>query len=494
MKKIIPILAIIIIAVGAIAYFGNTEYAVNACQNKYAYEPAYRCCGETLSESNPGINIPANNNFYCPTGARRCEVYPTTLSGISGTGWYKGRINCQVNFLGQYWCDDAVRLQENEWVDIQSGQHVFQNSGSTQQLRYKTYSLKLCEGSFTEACPVVAGSTQCGFETNEDIFLPDGKTGAPGNFAYTVPYGSCYVWYPDFSRHVVGDTCEDCDNNYDCIQLYGKKYTKNGVDYAVASCDGQNLQLFGCVPEGSNVCVDWRDANDNNVYDSGEECLEWGKQTLCDLVTTQAVQCCPGTDSCGGNSFCNPEKYTCEVTAECQYDYECGVVTECTSLPPPSKLKKPVCNDGQCGWDSTNVECCIKSDCPSGKYCDFDNTCKTEPVVKDVCPFACCQNEEAYFDKDCPSSSPVCCADNTCESSVSECSGNNGDQCVADSQCDDEDPCTLDICVDRTTGNTCLNKYNKELPGCGGIVIGDWVWIAIAIGVVVVALVVVVLI
>lgn len=442
--------------------------AAAQCQNIYARFPSYRCCGEATTETNDNKNLPAGSYWQCPTTASRCEVkVPQIPYGSSLTGWYKGSKNCQPDWLGTFWCSDASRMTDNTWLQLAPGDYVLQNSGQPQTFQEKVYGLKLCEGSFTSACPRVPGSTQCGFTTSDPVFLADGLTDAPGSFSYTVPQGECYSYFPVINRRVIGDTCETCSSTADCATLYGSTYTYQGVQYG-SVCTGNSVQLYDCLSTGSTTCTEWYDSNDNGVQDSGEQCINSVQAPRCDLYLSLPVECCPGTSSCGSQAFCDPSTYKCVSTAQCTKPTDCGHTVSCdwtTQL-----LKTPDCVSGQCDWDEQAVECCNDYNCPSGEYCDSDWTCKTKPTVKQPCPYQCCSNEQAYFDKTCQASSPVCCPDHSCATTAQACGGSGGiDLCLSDADCDDSDPCTVDKCAPRTgQGNVCVNSYDKDLPGCGG--------------------------
>jgi len=412
-----------------IASFFPGELTGGDCKNIYGYFPSFRCCDETLLVDETihtlyGGLWPFGEPAYwhCPDTATYCKVYID--NEFCGTPYNK-------------W--DILRANGNsEWGNCNTWFNLYPNDAirttSTVTIKYKYWGLKLCECSLSpcgEPCPKVFGSTQCGFVTNDDIYDENGLIKIDGiflpgqGFSYTVPKGGCYTYYPDVNRHIIGDTCEECESTQECLSRYPNYYNYLGKAYG-AVCDGSNAQLYDCIANGPDICVDWReDANGNNV-----ECREYTASSRCDKFLAVPIECCPGTSSCGPQGFCNPDTWRCETTAECNYDWECGSVVQCDYTT--KMLKTPKCQSGQCTFLEEPVDCCIDINCPTEWFCDSDYKCKEKPTVKQPCPFECCENEPYYFDRECPLSEPICCGNNVCAETLEACGGHQPD---CESQC-----------------------------------------------------------
>lgn len=404
----------------------------DSCEPIYAYYKSYRCCDEEKVQVNNNFAVTPSGFFQCPSWSRYCNAYtPIGQGGILPIlwRWYAGTGNCGSNFFGQFSCSEGYELTSNQWNFMEPGAYCYQNSGSTQTMKYEIWDYKLCDcqlGPCGVPCPAVPGSTNCGFVTGDDIFLENGLVEANGvnigfgQFSYTVPFNDCYSYYPETNRHDIGNTCEACDNTNDCASKYPDRYTYNGKEFG-AVCSGNSVQLYDCLATGASVCTQWNDANENNQHDPGETCEKYGKKTRCDLYLDIPVQCCPGTSSCGPNAFCDSD-YVCKQTADCPggQDFECGQNVQCDFVS--TTLKTPWCRpDKSCDFKEQDVECCSDVNCPSGYYCDFpDYTCKVKPTTKQPCPYDCCQGEVAYFDKVCANNG-VCCGNNECANAVEEC-------------------------------------------------------------------------
>jgi len=222
---------------------------------------------------------------------------------------------------------------------------------------------------------------------------------------YTVPPGECYL--AKKSRHVCGYTNETCESNSECVA--GHSFVYNGMG---AECHTGLLQLYGCQKE---ECL---------VTSPSGDCL-FGRQGFCSTTETIRVQCCPGAGSCGIGSTCSPETFTCvsSGTVECNDDFDCsGWQTRCD--PNTLELGGNKCVNNKCAWvSSQNVECCYSFNCPVGQTCS-NNKCIVPAVEPLPCPFECCEDEPAYFDRS-PPTGMVCCADNSIANSLEEC-GNGG--------------------------------------------------------------------
>jgi hypothetical protein len=415
---------ILVLGIAAVAVFGPwVELGViEACQNIYGYFPSFRCCDEiqdyqgsrTLSYTL--FNYDSNQIYQCPSFLRRCEVRLTDTGTLSYTGTiYRGSDNCaRAGPFAESWsCSDDTAIAKSQWYDIQPGEYVHIVGEGSIVIDYKHFRSILydCGLAGCSTGSPVLGADGCGFNTNMNIYDQMGRikitADAQAQYAYTVPYKSCYTYYPETNRHIIGDTCEECTDNQDCVDRYGSSYTYLGQEYG-ATCDGSHVQLYTCQETGSDICVKWREDSSG----TNQECLEEGKQTRCDLYLAIPVQCCPGTSGCGPNAFCNPDTYVCEQTAECTADTDCGHTVQCDYAD--TTLNTPKCISGQCGFDERDVECCADINCPVGYYCAADYTCKEKSPVPQECPYECCENEQEFFDRPC-ALGEICCDDHTCQ-------------------------------------------------------------------------------
>lgn len=426
-------LILLVLAIAGVFIIGPwTELgAISSCQNIYGYYPAYRCCDETMDWQGSKtltystISYDNGQTYKCPDTASHCEVILSNPNFAAGTNVYKGITNCrQTGLFGEAWiCDDDEVVPIGVRFSVPSGTWVHLVGQASVNIEYEHYRYVLCDCSISPCgvpCPGVLGADGCGFNTNMDIYDQLGRikitADAQGSYAYTVPLGSCYTYYPEINRHVIGDTCEECSDDSDCASRYGDSYTYLGTEYG-ATCGAGYVQLYSCQDNGAEVCVKWRE--DSSGFQ--QECLEYGQQTRCDLYLSIPVQCCPGTNDCGPNAFCNPDTYMCEDTAECTQDTDCGHTIQCDYAD--TTLNTPVCQAGECTFDERDVDCCGDINCPDGWYCAADYTCKEKTDIQDPCPYQCCAGEEEFFDRPC-APGLICCDDHTCQQS---CDGTGAD-------------------------------------------------------------------
>lgn len=426
MKTAIIVILAVALAGGFLYFSGGwSELGLitgSACQNIYGYYPSFRCCDEILDWSGSKtlsytlFTFDNSQTFQCERTMSHCEVLLSDANLLSGSKVYVGSADCSQEglFSETFSCTNDKEIPIGSWVDVPGGSWVHLVGQNNVKIDFKKYRNKLCECSLSPCgtpCPGVLGSDGCGFNTNDDVYDENGKikvnADAQSQYAYTVPMGDCYAYYPDINRHIIGDTCEECEDNSDCKNRYPITYNYLGTEYG-ATCGGGYVQLYSCQATGSEVCTAYREDTSGNTQD----CMEYGKSTRCDIYRAIEVQCCPGDSSCGVNSFCNPDTYTCKVTAQCTYDQDCGVTVMCDFTT--NTLKTPVCSSGTCGFDTQNVGCCDDSNCASGYYCSADYTCREKTDVKQVCPYQCCEDIDQYFDRSCAIGN-ICCDDNTCK-------------------------------------------------------------------------------
>jgi hypothetical protein len=219
-----------------------------------------------------------------------------------------------------------------------------------------------------------------------------------------VPYGECYYYTTDSMRQIIGDTCEQCSSDDDCVAGHTYKYYYNGKYYGAEATTATQISLYGCKNYGQR-CV-----NKDVLPSIGEKCFAYAIDSRCEVIATVPVQCIPGSSTCGTNAFCDPNTFTCKSTAECVYDWECGTGTTCDYTT--KTLKTPKCSSGKCTWVTQSVECCYDVNCPDGYMCSQEHKCVKIINPKTNCPYECCVNDPDYFDKKCPNDIP--CIDHKC--------------------------------------------------------------------------------
>lgn len=230
---------------------------------------------------------------------------------------------------------------------------------------------------------------------------------------YTVPTGYAYSYVDSEKRHICGYLEEACTGDSDCI---GHPLT---WDIAGDSeCSNGYLNRYGC-RQYSEQCVEWD-------TDNKERCLERKTLSRCEVVERRAVQCCPYTDSCG-EGVCDPETFTCQMPpeVECTFDWECGQAQYCDRELKQILAKKCVGNSCETQVIQS-VECCYDMDCPLNYYCSAQYTCLPSAPPTAECPYACCVNEQGFFDKPAPPGK-VCCPDHTIADSLDKCGTTPGD-------------------------------------------------------------------
>lgn len=220
-----------------------------------------------------------------------------------------------------------------------------------------------------------------------------------------------------YGTTAIADCCEPpyaCDDGNPC--------TENDL------CE--NPEVPNCGP--TTCCGTPKVCDDGNpcTYDGceGGECIFTPKVCNDGLLCT--------IDSCNpGNGQCVFQPKTCDDQEVCTAD-SCNPQTgECTNTPNCQDPAQP-----QCCADGTESYCCTSS---NGLCCTNPNRCCAE--CQTCCEAGCCGPWQ------------ICCNGQCCGGTCLTASCVD-DQCVTSPACDDDNPCTEDICTPGLCGAyTCDN-------------------------------------
>ncbi|MBD3310523.1 hypothetical protein GF351_04850 [Candidatus Woesearchaeota archaeon] len=191
------------------------------------------------------------------------------------------------------------------------------------------------------------------------------------------------------------------------------------------------LMMFSAGTQCEMDCPDDSECDSDDDCAEGEVCMAWGLGTL-----VLGCGCFPeGTESCETSADCDAGLVCCEgVCAEFCCDNE-PCFTRCCGY-----------GSGAYCAPSDDFECCTSdTDCIDDNHCT-DDSC--DPVT------GICLHEPIT----CEESPPNPCTDQACDPATG-CEFNPiPDCCYSDRQCDDNDPCTFDECVE----NECENEMTYD--------------------------------
>jgi len=413
-KVIAAIMFSLVLLVGLGAYLGHRAglFAVaDTFTPIYCNDYEFTCCNEQLISSfDQSWGTRQGDLFTCSASADRCQV-DFSVNPSSNIWLFKSSNinNCHyasgIFVTDGYVCTDGVSLGSEFHGQIQPNDVVyitatFEYLTPSFPISIDTYKSRLdyCgRAGCTTGVPVL-GADKCTFQTDKSIYGTAGqiiKTPSASSTSYTVPKTTCVLAYQSGDRHICGNKEEQCAVDTDC----------SGHTYGNKECSARNLQTYGCKK--------YTDPNSATSYDTGWTLGSDLSYTAsrCEITSTQQVQCCGDTD-CGSNAFCDHTTFTCKQQVQCTQNSDCGVSQTCDWTT--NQLKTPVCQSGQCSYNTQAVGCCLDTNCPQGYFCAADRTCKESSVPKQACPFACCSQSSSYFDKPCVSGE-TCCGDNTCK-------------------------------------------------------------------------------
>jgi len=416
MKKKNKVLIILSILILGIIFYGSKSgwfaFTISGFTPIFCNDYSFTCCAEVLSYTQH-FTVDSYDSFVCPSSATRCVVKVVS----SPYSIFIGSKNCKYEWhwsdLGYSWrCDDEQEIKgtESREFTIYPGWQVYGKPGIVPaNLQIKVYREELrfygrAGGMGPPEQPggyPVSGADGCSF--NPTATYKNGKLVKYDISAtsYVVKQGECVMNWVSGDRHICGYVEESCRSDKDC----------GGHTYGNYECSGRTLQKYGCREFSKPYYLEkYGIGYAFKPFEiSDEESKVDSLKTLsrCEIVESIPVQCC-GDNDCGPNAFCDVgNTWTCKETVECVNDEDCGVSLQCDFAN--KQLKKPVCSLGKCTWQILqNIECCSSKDCPSGYFCDENYKCKEGIISKKECPFECCEDEELYFDKSCPSDKPYC--------------------------------------------------------------------------------------
>lgn len=245
---------------------------------------------------------------------------------------------------------------------------------------------------------------------------------------------------------------QDCNDEVDCTQDF--------CELSTATC--QHIPLNAMCPSDDNVCT-------RNICYSGVGCMVG--------VEEQNGQSCNSGDACAAEASC--QSGACQVTSykSCDDGNECtndsceaalGCVFTANSNPCndfSDYTTNDTCFSGICkGAGGTN---CIKpSDCDDGNDCTvlacIDGVCQTNgPACDDgiACTVdSCLPGGTCKHDPQ----DALCSSGEWCDSGIMDIAGNGCTQCTDSSQCDDQNTCTTDICLDGQCLHHAVNAAGES--------------------------------
>ncbi len=258
----------------------------------------------------------------------------------------------------------------------------------------------------------------------------------------------------------LGDHCCDADNDCD-----------DGDPCTTDACRQGRCVHPRTSDEPRCGCVDFGDMCDDNNPCSDDVCDEFTRRCAYTAagVPPAGVRCCTTASGCNDGDPATEdlcENFTCVHVSRpaCQGHEQCATAFPCHA---------GICFEGYCNRGQAIAGCCVRSsDCDDGDTCTVDlcdgngrcqNTFQLGP--------GCCSGRDSDCDDGLDCSQDYCC-----RSSGGCCGGTGGgpicvpmnhcyhfvqpgtDCCASDVECDDDYPCTLDICV----GGDCLNILVTE--------------------------------
>lgn len=194
-----------------------------------------------------------------------------------------------------------------------------------------------------------------------------------------------------------------------------------------------------------------------------------GDGTCSTSETCQADNCCNGALK----SFNNDVNNCGNCNQVCQSNQVCttGICTS-SSAGSDYSCSNNVCDSSEtCGSCSEDCKCgeskrCENNACVTfcgNKVCESSEnygTCQLDCKKQTICGDDVCEDKETNCCKDCGCEKGYYCSENKCIQSGA---------CSLSSDCDDKNPCTMDICSGspkvclNEINLTCLNKLNKTI-------------------------------
>ena len=305
-----------------------------------------------------------------------------------------------------------------------------------------------------------------------------------------------YIFSENFSKIIIVECViySQCNDNNPCTT----NTCSNGFCLypKIISC----ISNDGCCPSG---CTS---SNDNDCKSSGggggggssggggnictDTCVSLGyicgTQTICGSSVTcgncSTGQICVGgaCKECTVNSQCDDSNVCTTDTCSngiCSHSTISGCCTSSSQCSDSNICTTDLCSSNVCSHSIIN-NCCTSS-----SQCDDSNACTTDLCSSNVCsntPFACISNDGCCpagcnigNDNDCKTctSNSQCDDGNVCTLNV--CSGNVctyptiSGCCTSSSQCSDSNVCTTDLCSSNTCSHSIISNCCTSSLDCG---------------------------
>ncbi len=283
----------------------------------------------------------------------------------------------------------------------------------------------------------------------------------------------CGLEFPNLCGHADMTNCcltdNDCTDQNACTEdSCTAKGTclnspKTGCCNDAAECgDNDPCTIDVCI---NHVCrhgpkyIDKVCCTDDTDCASANPCLQGSCQG--DACLFEKVKdCCSADWQCHDFSPCTEDKCT-KSTHSCTHipvSGCCESASDCEASKSPENVCRPAyCIASTCKYGPPATGCCAKpGDCDDANPCTTDacNT-NTHACIHEATSSNCCNTVD-----DCPAPTQLC--------TKAACLGNicvvvdDADCCQADSECTDQSPCTVDICL----GNTCHHAKSGDATCC----------------------------
>jgi len=270
-------------------------------------------------------------------------------------------------------------------------------------------------------------------------------------------------------------TPEDCDTCYECVIPEGETEGRCTLDSTC--CEPTCGDCQTCE---SNDCVDVEECcTTPEDCDTCYECVipEGETEGRCTLDSTCCTVTCGECQSCVGNT-CVDDGDCCTTSSQCGnceacVDNQCAPTGGdcCISDSECDASACERCENNQCASHETKQCCLTNAPCSSCESCidsqcvrTSEDCCETanECTHHNSCQEPRCTDNVCFYD-DIETEQPCCIENDACNDNLNctldECIDN---QCFNTNQCDDQNPCTDDLCTPRG----CEYRYNGICDAC----------------------------
>ena len=274
------------------------------------------------------------------------------------------------------------------------------------------------------------------------------------------PVNDCQAGTPPNCDDGIACTIDVCDEAGGCTNTPDDSLCDNGV-----FCDGAEVcdPVNGCKGAVPVNCDDGVSCTIDSCDEQSESCVNSPDDSICNNGSfCDGVEVCDPINDCQGGTApncddgvgctvdaCNEATDSCDNTPDnslCSNGQFCDGMEVCDPTLDCQPGNGDVCDDGVgCTVDMCDEDTDMCTNMPNDSLCDDGEFCNGTEVCD---PNGDCQAGTAVVCDD-----GIACTTDSCNDITDECvsSPNNG-------ACNDNDPCTLDIC----TGNGCMNS-----PICG---------------------------